>query len=126
MRNTLLILLSAVYLTGHTELGQLFKLPLLFSHYFQHHRQDPSISFGEFMAMHYGGDDGTTADDERDKQLPWHNSYDQTISHVYSPMVNEILPIKILIPEHPVYNSAIEEGISSKHVQLILQPPKRA
>lgn len=41
--------------------------------------------------MHYGGNDGTTADDDFDSQLPCHNPNHNTIAHVYSPMVKVIL-----------------------------------
>ncbi len=53
MRKILAILLITIHLTGNTEVGQLFRLPQLISHFFQHHRQDPSIDFFEFIAMHY-------------------------------------------------------------------------
>ena len=107
MRKPLAILLISVHLVGNTEAGQLFKLPQLLSHFFQHHQLDTSINFFDFIAMHYGGNDGTTADDD-----------------VYSPMVKVILPIEFSSWETNEYNSRLQTGTSSKHVLLILQPPR--
>ncbi len=126
MRKPLAILLISVHLVGNTEAGQLFKLPQLLSHFFQHHQLDPSINFFDFIAMHYGGDDGTTADDDFDSQLPCHNSNHNTIANVYSPMVKDILPAEFSSWDSNEYNSRLQTGTSSKHVLLILQPPRRA
>lgn len=126
MRKNLAILLISIHLIGNTEAGQLLKFPQLLHHFFQHHQIDPSISFFQFMAMHYGGDDGTTADDDFDNQLPCHNPVHTTLAHVYSPMVKDILPAEIIVPETTVYSSRLLTGVSSEHVLLILQPPKQA
>jgi hypothetical protein len=124
MRKILAILLISIHLTGNTEVGQLFRLPQLVAHFFQHHRQDPSISFFDFVAMHYAGDDGTTADDDIDSQLPCHNPNHNTIAVAYSPMVKEIASIEVSVHETKVYNSRLLNGVTSKHVLLILQPPR--
>ena len=112
MRKPLAILLISVHLVGNTEAGQLFKLPQLLSHFFH------------FIAMHYSGNDGTTADDDFDSQLPCHNPNHNTIAHVYSPMVKVILPIEFSSWETNEYNSRLQTGTSSKHVLLILQTPR--
>lgn len=126
MRKILAILLISLHLMGNTEVGQLVRFPQLVAHFFQHHRLDPSISFFEFIAMHYAGDDGTTADDDFDKELPCHNINHNTLAVVYSPMVTDVFSIEFTFPESKEYNSRLQTGISSKHVQLILQPPKQA
>ena len=126
MRNTLLILMVAVHLAGNTEIGQLFRMPQLISHFFQHHRQDQSIDFFEFIAMHYGGDDGTAADDDFDNQLPCHNLNQSTIVHIFSPMVTDIPVSGLDIPVPAERNDRPVAGISSKHVLEILQPPRQA
>ena len=124
MRKILAILLISIHLTGNTEVGQIFRLPQLITHFFQHHRQDPSINFFEFIAMHYAGDDGTTADDDIDSQLPCHNPNHNTLAVVYSPMVKEVPSIEFSSRKTKEYNSRLLTGITSKHVQLILQPPR--
>ena len=82
MKKTVLILLTIIHLTGNTEISQVFKFPHLISHYFEHCRINPRISFLQFLAMHYGGSDGTHADDEKDNQLPCHNLGHNSLSVV--------------------------------------------
>jgi hypothetical protein len=126
MRKNLAIVLVSIHLVGNTELGQLFKLPQLLSHFFQHQRLNPDLNFFEFIAMHYAGDDGTKADDDFDKQLPCHNTNHNTISVVYSPMVKELPSADFNYWPDKEYNGRLHAGTSSKHVLLILQPPKQA
>jgi len=124
MRKTLAILLISVQLIGNTEVGQLLKLPQLVKHYYQHHHKDPSVDFIDFIVMHYAGDDGTSADDNMDNQLPCHNLTHNTIAVAYSPMVKEIPVVEFSCSITKDYNSRLLNGISSKHVSLILQPPR--
>ena len=123
MRKTLAILLISVHLVGNTEAGQLFKLPQLLQHFFQHHHLDPSINFIEFIAMHYGGDDGTSADDDFDQELPWHSLNHHSIAVVYSPMIKEITPTAVSHTDTKEYTIHLPPAISAKHGILILQPP---
>jgi hypothetical protein len=112
-----------VHLFGNTELGQLFGLPKLVSHYFQHRQLDRSVTFIDFLAMHYGGDDGTTADDDIDNQLPYHHVDNHCLSVVYYPSDQYVFNINII--EHDTeYGSRLIAGHPSEHVSLILQPPR--
>jgi len=124
MRKFLAILLISIHLTGNTEVGQLLKLPQLVTHYNQHHRQDPSVDFIDFIVMHYAGDDGTSADDDMDNQLPCHNLTHNTLALAYSPMVKEIPSLVFSCCGTKDYNSRLLPGVSAKHVALILQPPR--
>jgi len=125
MRKILAILLISIHLTGNTEVGQLLKLPQLVTHFHQHHQQDPSVDFIDFIVMHYAGEDGTSADDDMDKQLPCHNLTHNTISVAYSPMVKDIPAVEFSCCITKDYNSRMLTGVSSKHVSLILQPPRQ-
>lgn len=124
MRQSLAILLLSIHLFGNTELGQVFRLPRLLAHYFQHHRIDPGLAFFDFMQMHYAGDDGTTADDDIDNELPFHNLTHTSILVQYSPMVMEIQAPDNPFREPRIYFSNLRAIISSKHVLMILQPPR--
>ncbi len=124
MKKALIIILAAIHLAGNTEVGQLLRLPELIAHYFQHHRQNSSISFFEFIDMHYGGDDGTDADDEYDKKLPCHNYNHNTISLAFSPMIQHTdIDIQQFDPEI-IFSTDLHKNKADKHVLLILQPPR--
>lgn len=124
MRKTLVILLIGIHLAGNTEAAQLLRLPQLISHYFQHRQLDGDISFFQFIAMHYGGDDGTSADDDYDSKLPCHNISHTTISLVLTSITKDLSSVTIPVVANIDYNEKPAAGISSKHVLLILQPPR--
>ena len=126
MTKNLAIILVSIHLLGNTELGQLFKLPQLVHHFFQHQHIDPRVGFFEFLAMHYSGDDGTTADDDLDKQLPYQNSAHSTIGVVYSPMINDQPDADVPWLPGREYNDCLQSGVPSKHVQQLIQPPRPA
>ena len=124
MKKALIIVMLGIHLAGNTEVGQLLRLPELIAHYFQHHRQNNEISFFEFLSMHYGGDDGTNADNDYDNQLPCHNFQHNTISLAFSPMIQETdLSMQLFYPDAK-FSFELPEGKADKHVQLILQPPR--
>ena len=123
MRKFLVIGFIAVHLIGNTEMSQLVKLPKLISHFLQHQQQNPEITFTEFIAMHYGGDDGTTADDNEDSKLPFHHGNSLSVSYTaflqpsfYSGDVN-------MNPKR-AFTSRVHSGNPSEHVLIILQPPQ--
>lgn len=124
MRKILVIALITVHLFGNTELNQLFKIPNLITHYFQHHRQDPSVSFYKFLEMHYGGDDGTKADDSEDSKLPCH-SFCHSFSISFTPLLKNALQDEgITADKNKEYSNHLDNGNPSEHVLLILQPPR--
>jgi len=127
MRKLLASGLVMLHLLSYTELSQVIKLPDLISHFFQHHRQNPDIDFFDFLAMHYGGgDDGTSADNDIDNELPGHNTTPHYLMVMYSPMVRNSFSIGPVEHISPVYNNYVLEGVPSGYIALILHPPQQA
>jgi hypothetical protein len=127
MRQALAIVFISIHLLSNTELSQVARIPKLISHYFQHHRQAPEINFMDFLAMHYGGDDGTSADDDIDNQLPCHNNaYSRCLFNVYSPMVQDVFFFNGLSYSNVEHNDVILNSIYSEYVLLLLKPPRIA
>lgn len=124
MRKKLAILLISIHLVGNTEAGQVFKFPLLLDHFSHHQQKDPGINFLDFIIMHYAGDDGTTADDDLDQQLPCHNLQQNTMSMVYSPMVKIMPDIDIFLWETRSYISHFSGPIPTIPLAIVLQPPR--
>jgi hypothetical protein len=120
---SLIIILIAIHLFGNTELGQLFRLPKLVSHYFQHRELDPTVTFIDFLVMHYGGDDGTSADDDMDSQLPYHHVGFHCLFGTLYPLAQYFFSMKP-VGDIPGYGSQLLSGNPSKHVLLFLQPPR--
>jgi hypothetical protein len=123
MKKPLVFFLLCIHIAGNTEAGQVFRLPLLLKHFQAHQQQDPSLHFIDFLAMHYAGDDGDASDDADDAKLPFHDYTHSSVSAVYAPMVKTLA----FIPFFTAYNDfPIEkkEAMPSKHVSILLQPPR--
>ena len=117
------IVLMNVHLFGNTELIQIFRFPKLISHYFQHKGSDVSISFGDFLFMHYGGDDGTSSDDDTDSQLPYQNKDHHCLFATYYPITQYALIVTEMKDTSDYYDQLVLDNLS-KYVSLILQPPR--
>jgi len=127
MRKFIVIILSGTYLFANTEVAELFKIPQLVSHYFQHHRQNPDMSFVKFIAEHYGGDDGTTADDDQDSKLPCHDvQHHNTFSSLFFSMDTKAPSFELPAFNKKNYSDRLLVNNPSKHVVLVLQPPRGA
>ncbi len=126
MRKKLAILLISLHLLGNTEAGQLFKIPQLLEHYSQHKKENQSLGFIDFFVMHYGGDDGTDADNDQDQQLPCHNIHHNTICIAYSPMIKAVTGNDIYLWETRSYRSLLSGPIPDIPLPVVLQPPRQA
>jgi hypothetical protein len=124
MRKKLAILLISIHLVGNTEAGQAFKIPKLLDHFSRHQQQNPSLSFIQFFLMHYGGDDGTDADNDQDQQLPFHNLHHTTTAVVYSPMLKVIPDTDLFLWETRNFISHLSGPIPHILLPIDIQPPR--
>lgn len=53
------------------SLKELFKLPVVFTHFAEHQKMDQDLRLIDFISMHYWGDDMNENDEDRDMQLPF-------------------------------------------------------
>lgn len=126
MRSSLLISLIVIHLLGNTELGELLKLPRLIAHYIQHHSENPAIGFLDFVSMHYiSGNDGSTADDWQDQQLPCHNAKQQhSFSQILTPEIKTNDISIDPLTQQKVLGGNLQQWFSAGFVSLIIQPPR--
>jgi hypothetical protein len=66
-------------------LDQVLKIPVLVVHYHEHKQANESISFMQFLSMHYWGTDDNDNDQDRDMQLPYKTVHIH--SSTYIPLV---------------------------------------
>ncbi|MGZ8525582.1 MAG: hypothetical protein ACXWV6_03340 [Chitinophagaceae bacterium] len=71
MRRCLYIIAALLFLNASTELHQFSRLPFLLSHYHDHKLENPSVSWLEFLKLHYTGKHPFDNDDNKDNQLPF-------------------------------------------------------
>ncbi|WP_300603996.1 hypothetical protein [Niabella sp.] len=70
VRRWIAICMLFVYLVSTTEASQFLKIPILVAHFIEHRQQDPELTFGAFLKMHYNHP-VKDADYQRDQQLPF-------------------------------------------------------
>ena len=68
MRQRIAIFSLLIYSLSFTEFHQVLRLPLLVEHYQEHKAKVNSLSFWEFLVLHYQSD---VAHDDRDNRLPF-------------------------------------------------------
>ena len=73
MRKWVSILFLSIIVLSHSELHQLLRIPVLIDHFKEHKKEDPSITFIQFIKLHY---DKIVVDDDyqRDQQLPFRDA----------------------------------------------------
>lgn len=97
VKKCIAIFFTAVFILGTTEAHQLFRLPLLVSHYITHTQEDKSISVLQFLSMHYSGEIVYDADYEQDMQLPFKQTSDAFLFFVA--VAAMVLPFTLLYKE---------------------------
>ena len=124
MRKGIAILALLVFLFSGTELHQLLKIPVLVQHLREHRRENPSITFFQFLKLHY---EKIVVDDDyqRDQQLPFR---DMDCAITFN-LVTETPPSIIVFEEEPpveqkVFHSKGIKAYSHQYLQDIFQPPR--
>ncbi|MGB4399954.1 MAG: hypothetical protein WBJ10_11335 [Daejeonella sp.] len=124
MKKSAILVSIFIYLSATTCIGELFKAPILMTHFIEHRADDSSITFYQFIYQHYQDDDGNDKDNDRDSQLPF-KSQDNSHSNTGVPLfINKIrfAPVSaISLVERSQYR---EPNIPSPHLLRVWQPPK--
>ena len=110
------------------ELG---KLPQLAAHFQVHQTIEPSISFSEFLVMHYGSGFARHQSEHSHSDLPGKGNHVHSIACACSFLVipEYILPeIAVRIPSEPRNSAFFKESafLPSSHQSGIWQPPRMA
>ncbi|MDI1354276.1 MAG: hypothetical protein PSX36_05140 [bacterium] len=67
----MVIIVLFTYLFSATEFAELLKVPELLEHYTEHQTKNKTISFFDFLAIHYFDAQDSSDDDGRDGALPF-------------------------------------------------------
>ncbi|MFM2201935.1 MAG: hypothetical protein RL040_1135 [Bacteroidota bacterium] len=126
MRKITLLILTLAYLSSVTEVHEFFKVANLFAHYMEHREQDRTLSFSDFLSLHYGNNSAHGNSSEHDDQLPFKSH------HVSVAWFNLMAPIPsfTIKQEFTVCDEAFNPEAyyrcfaASEHESAIWQPPK--
>lgn len=121
------IFLIGIYFSCSTELKEMFKLPILFQHFYEHKALDSKMTFLGYLEHHYSDVPHTDNDADRDNQLPFKTN-DLFAGSVLSPAVAPHFGIQmkkasqlIVIQKIRVNNDHIDV---LAYTEKIWQPPK--
>lgn len=128
MRKITLLLIVLAYLSSITEMHELLKATNLISHFLQHRESDESLSFMDFLSLHYGDDSGHADSEEHGGKLPFKSD------HISIAWVNFMALPSFILSEEVVL--VIHDSVSptafycsvpiSGRTNAIWQPPKTA
>lgn len=119
-------ILLMTYLFSATAIGELFKLPVLVQHYYNHREENSDISLIHFLTLHYQTEDGTDKDAKEDSQLPF-KSIEPAATVVFVSLTPPAFINIIANTQQPVMLVFVlyeELFLPSKYLAAIWQPPR--
>lgn len=125
MRKLTAILLLLIFMCANTELGQLLKLPVLIHHYLEHHNDDFSASFTDFLHKHYTEENSHPSTNNEHEKLPFKSQdvgFSQTTLIYQSPVGFELQLTKPASSKEKIIYTP--NFYSSAILTKIWQPPR--
>jgi hypothetical protein len=125
MKKVIATFFLLTYLFGCTDASQVIRFPLLVKHYMRHKHDDPSITIGSFLKMHYVGQQPIDSDYQQDMQLPFKTPLDVSMTNVPT-----VLPIEPQLSFSDPVIVQVKYSLLNDQIPLysfphsIFQPPK--
>lgn len=123
MKKFILIILAVSFLNSSTELHEFFRLPFLVQHYSKHRSEDHSLSFIDFLKMHYSNNHPDDNDDDDDTELPFKSQGNIVAADSITFLFIEHGEDFIFFPIERSYKS-LTEGKLIKKSFSIFHPPR--
>jgi hypothetical protein len=112
---------AVIIFCSQTGAIQLLKLPELRGHLSEHQQKDKTLSFADFILMHYYGSDGDTSDDSREENLPFKTATAAASAFIV-PQVSCDVPKTQLMAEYS--HARIRVRVPAAPCCDIWQPPR--
>jgi len=115
-----------VYLFTASAAMELFKLPVLISHYNDHREEKKDMTLSNFLILHYFYEDGTDQDVQEDNKLPFKSLEDANSVSFISlspPDLPECLTNTNEMPGH-VFGIYTNPLLPFQYLISIWQPPR--
>lgn len=123
MKKFILIILAVSFLNSSTELHEFFRLPFLVQHYSKHRSEDHSLSFIDFLKMHYSNNHPDDNDDDDDTELPFKSQGNIIAAESIIFHFTELDEDPVIFPIERSYKS-YTEGALIKKCFSIFHPPR--
>lgn len=125
MKRFFFILLLIGFLSSTTELHELFKLPHLVYHFFEHRSEHPETSLAHFLQIHFSKEHKIQKEDNHDNDcLPFQGEHHHPVQllHFYANNNTDFRLIPQCNLKKNQYSS--QSSLSSTYFANIWQPPK--
>ena len=121
----IIIFLLSIMAINSLSLNELFKIPVLISHFFEHQQRGTDISFIEYLSMHYWGEDINDNDQDRDMQLPFKKvDFSQGSLTLFVQHSAEFHAVSF--PAERTYAIHASTHLISNHLGSLFKPPRFA
>lgn len=126
MKKFFAISMLFVYLFSTTEMHQLVKLPFLLEHFKEHQQNNKSLSFFDFLEIHYFNEGSNHQKSHEKSNLPFKNFQDNHPNFVFNlPNNIDAFVSKPTLPNFFQKSAfSYQINITSKFKISIWQPPK--
>ena len=112
-----------MYLLSISEFHQLLKFPILVHHFIEHQSEDKSLTFSDFLNMHYSNANVVKDDYAKDMKLPFKTSLVNLIAHFVA-MEVELKDIYIHQHVRTLTFAKLDCNIPLGYTSAVFQPPK--
>ena len=113
LKKVIVLTLGALILNSATELHQLLKIPLLIQHYMHHRSKDTTLSFLEFLKIHYTDSQHPNDNDDReDNELPFKSI--GNVSHTDTPIMEKTVTVDLTLFVQKKCTTYYPEGVLSR------------
>ena len=126
VKKALLYIIFFAFCFSSTELHQLLKLPLLFSHFQEHKQREGNITFFSFLKAHYAESQNVNATEKgKHEQLPFKSDTDIATHNItfFQPIPSIQLPMAFHSYEMKKHTIHMNDYLASS-LSSIWQPPK--
>lgn len=117
----------SIYLLYTTGFDELLKINTLFEHFYETRQNDQTITFAQFLLMHYVTDDHNDRDNDRDRQLPFKSTDTHTsgnsIFYISNPGIQSLTAMSFTLCE-PVKIIAGDLFIKTEFNYFVWHPPR--
>lgn len=120
VRQGISIGLLIIHLGIFTDLHEVLRLPILFGHFVEHRSQVPSMTFFQFLSMHYKTD---TPHDATDMELPFKDC-SGSIATAVALLEQKVILTTMTGFAESTFPSTYVAFIPSSGLDEIFQPPR--
>ncbi|OFY84140.1 MAG: hypothetical protein A3F72_19875 [Bacteroidetes bacterium RIFCSPLOWO2_12_FULL_35_15] len=125
MKRFFSIIVLIGFLSSTTELHELFKLPHVVYHFFEHRSEHPDVSLAQFLQIHFSQEHSNHKGDNHNKGcLPFQGEHNHPIQLLQF-YANNYSDFRLIPQSSSVKNQYFSQSFSpSAYLANIWQPPK--